>query len=108
MTNEGFPGGLVVKNPPVNAGNVRDKGSIPEWGRFAGEGNSNPLKYSCLDSPTDRGAWQVTIHEVARVGHDLANIPPPQWLMNIFSCVYLLISSSVKFQFKHVADFLIR
>ena len=61
MTNEGFPGGSVVKNPPVSAGNVRDEGSIPGWGRSAGEGNGNLLKYSCLDYPMDEGACQVTI-----------------------------------------------
>ena len=49
----GFPGGSVVKNLPANAG---DKGSIPELGRFPGEGNGNPLQYSCLGNPMDRGA----------------------------------------------------
>ena len=42
-----------------------------------GEGNGNPLQYSCLDNPMDRGAWQATVHGVARVGHDLATKPPP-------------------------------
>jgi len=49
----GFPGGSVVKNLPANAG---DKGSIPELGRFPGEGNGNPLQYSCLGNPIGRGA----------------------------------------------------
>ena len=49
-----FPGGLVVKNPPVNAG---DEGLIPELGRFPGEGNGNPLQYPCLGNSTDRGTW---------------------------------------------------
>ena len=45
-----------------------------------GEGNSNPLQYACLGNPTDRGAWQATVHGVARVGHDLAiKLPPPCW-----------------------------
>ena len=45
-----------------------------------GEGNSNPLRYACLGNPTDRGAWQATVHGVARVGHDLAiKLPPPCW-----------------------------
>ena len=58
----------MVKNPPANA---RDVGSIPGLGRSPGEGNGNPLQHSCLGNPTDRGAWQATVHGVARVGHDL-------------------------------------
>jgi len=59
----GFPGGLVVKNPPPNAG---DTGSIPALGRSPGKGNGNPLQYSCLGNPRDRGAWQATVHVVAK------------------------------------------
>ena len=47
---------LVVKNPPVNAGDVRDAGSVPELGRSPGGGHGNPLQYSCLGNFTDRGA----------------------------------------------------
>ena len=47
---------LVVKNPPANAGDVRDVGLIPGWGRSPGEGHGNPLQYSCLENPMDRGA----------------------------------------------------
>jgi len=47
---------LVVRNPPANAGDVRDIGSIPEWRRSLGGGYGNPLQYSCLENPTDRGA----------------------------------------------------
>ena len=54
----GFPGGSLVKNTPVNAG---DLGSIPGSGRSLGEGNGNPLKYSCLENPMDRGAWWATV-----------------------------------------------
>ena len=57
-----FPGGLVVKNLPSNAG---DAGSIPGWGRSSGRGNGNPFQYSCLGNPIDRGAWRATIHGVA-------------------------------------------
>ena len=62
----GFPGGAVVKNPPVNAGDMRDAGSIPGSGRSPGVGNGNPLQYSCLEKPTDRGAWLATGHSVAK------------------------------------------
>ena len=56
----GFPSGTWVKNP-VNAGDV---GSIPGLGRSSGEGNGNPLQYSCLENPMDRGVWQTTVHGV--------------------------------------------
>ena len=58
----GFPGGSVVKNSPANAGDI---GSIPGLGRIPGEGNGNPLQYSCLGNPMDRETWQATIHGIA-------------------------------------------
>ena len=62
---------LAVKNPPANAGDARDVGSIPGSGRSPGVGNGTPLQYSCLRNPMDRGAWQATVQGVAkRVGHD--------------------------------------
>ena len=57
---------LVVKNPPANAGDIRDAGSIPESGRSPGGGHGNPLQYSCLENPMDRGAWQAIVHRVAK------------------------------------------
>ena len=57
---------LVVKNPPANAGDIRDIGLIPELGRSPGGGHGNPLQYSCLEYPLDRGAWRATIHAVAK------------------------------------------
>ena len=53
----------MVKNLPANA---RDAGSIPEWGRTPGEGNGNPLQYSCLENSMDRGAWWATVHGAAK------------------------------------------
>ena len=53
------------KNPPANAGDAGEAGLIPESGRFPGEGNGNPLQYSCLENLTDRRAWQATVHGVA-------------------------------------------
>ena len=58
-----FPGSSVVKNLPANAGNG---GLIPGSGRSLGEGNGNPLQYSCLGKPMDRGAWWATVHGVAK------------------------------------------
>ena len=51
----------MVKNLPANAGDVRDEGSIPRLGRSPGEGNDNPVQYSCLENPMDRGAWQASL-----------------------------------------------
>ena len=68
---------LVVKNLPANAGDIREAGSIPRSGRSPGVGNGNPLQYSCLEKPMDRGAWWAAVHGVARVGHDLETKPPP-------------------------------
>ena len=59
----GFPVGSVVKNPPANAGDV---GLLPGSGRSPGEGNGNPLQYSCLGNPTDRGVWRTTVQGVAK------------------------------------------
>ena len=58
--------------------NAGDPGSIPGSGRSPEEGNGNPLQYSCLENLINRGAWQATVHEVARVGHELMTKPPPQ------------------------------
>ena len=64
----GFPGGSVVKNLPAS---VEDASSIPVLGGFPGEGNANPLQYSSLGNPIDRGARRATVHAVAKkVGHN--------------------------------------
>ena len=61
----GFPGSSVVKNTPDKAG---DPSLIPGSGRSPGEGNGNPLQYSCLENPTHRGAWRATVHGAAESG----------------------------------------
>ena len=53
---------LVVKNPPANAGDIRDANSIPGKGRSPGRGHGNPLQYSCLKNSMDRGVWRATVH----------------------------------------------
>ena len=57
---------LVVKNPSANAGEIRDSGSLPGSGRSNGGGHVNPLQYSCLENPMDRGASQAIVHQVAK------------------------------------------
>ena len=66
-----FPGGSVVKNPPGNAGDAGDAENagadfIPGSGRSPAGGNGNPLQYSCLENPINRGAWRASVHGVAK------------------------------------------
>ena len=70
----GFPHSSVGKECACNAG---DPGLIPGLGRSPGKGNGNPLQYSCLENPMDRGAWWAIVHGVTRVGHNLATEQPP-------------------------------
>ena len=86
-----FPCYSVSKESACNAGNTEETGSIPGSGRSLGEGNGNPLQYSCLENPMERGAWRVTGHGVAKsqiewsdlahingLSADLFNIISPQ------------------------------
>ena len=70
-----FPGGSVSKESTCIAG---DLSSIPGSGRSPGEGNGNPLQYSCLENSKDRGAWWATLQGVAKVRYDLGTKPPIQ------------------------------
>ena len=63
---QGFPGDTVVKNLPANAEDARGTGLTSGLGRSPGEGSGNPLQYSCLENSMDRGAWQATVHRVAK------------------------------------------
>ena len=64
----------VVKNPPANVGDVRDAGSIPGSGRCPGGGYGNPLQYSCLENPMDRGTWRATVRGVTKSQTDTSRI----------------------------------
>ena len=66
----GFPGGSVVKNPPANAGDAGDVGSVPGLGRSPGVGNGNPVQYSSLGNPMDRGVWWAIACRSQRVRQD--------------------------------------
>ena len=56
----------MVKNPPADVGDIRDPDSVPGWGRSPGGGQSNPLQYSCLENPMDKGAWGTTVQRVTK------------------------------------------
>ena len=70
----------MVKNPPASAGDIRDTGSISGLGRSPGVGQGNPVQYSCLENPMNRGAWQATVHRVAcmlAIRNSVSSIPLP-------------------------------
>ena len=67
-----FPNGPLVKNLPANAWDTGDAGSIPGLGRSPGGGTGDPLQYSCLKNPLDRGAWWDTVQRVTKSGYDWA------------------------------------
>ena len=67
------PTASLVPQMVESACNVRDLGSIPQLGRSPGEGSGNPLQYSCLENPMDRGAWQATVHRVTKSQAQLSN-----------------------------------
>ena len=76
---------LVVTNPPANAGDVRDVDLIPGSGRSPRGGRGNPLQYSCLENPMDRGAWQAIVHGVAKSWTRLKQLSRH---MHVCVCVY--------------------
>ena len=65
----------TVKNLPANTGRTKDVGSIPGSGRSPGEGNGNPLQYSCLGNPMDRGTWQATVYAAAAAAKSRQSCP---------------------------------
>ena len=69
----GFPNGSAGKESSCNAGDTGDSGSIPGSGRFLGEGNGNPLQYSCLENSMDRGAWPAAVPRVTKSQTQLNN-----------------------------------
>ena len=63
-SSRGFPDGSEDREPACSAGDTRDTGSVPGLGKFPGGGHGNPLQYSCLENPMNRGAWQFTVHRL--------------------------------------------
>ena len=72
---------LVIKNLPANAGNIKDVGSVPGSGRSPGEGNGNPVQYSYLEYPSDRGTWWATVHGVAKSQTQLRQLSTHQYML---------------------------
>ena len=68
----------MVKNPPANEGDAGDPVLIPGLGRSPGGGNGNPLQYSCLENPVDRGVWQAVVHRVAQCRTQLKRLSTAQ------------------------------
>ena len=73
---------LGVKNPPANAGDIREAGSIPGLGRSSREGHGNPPQYSCLENPIDRGTWRAIVHGVTKSQTQLK-------LLNMHTCTHV-------------------
>ena len=88
-TQQIFPGGSDSKASAYNAYQVGDLGSIPGSGRSPGEGNGNPLQYSCLENPEDGGTWQATVHGVAKSRTQLSDFtihPAKPFMSSPVSC----------------------
>ena len=85
----GFPGDSVIKNLPSNVGDTLEKEEIHGSGRSSGEGNGNPLQYSCLGNPMDREAWQTTVHGVTKVSDT------PEEMNNSSKCIYVSATLSI-------------
>ena len=73
----------MVKNPPANSGDTRDVGLIPGLGRSPGGGHSNPLQYSCLENPTDGGAWRATVYRVSNSWIRLKRLGTHMYLLTV-------------------------
>ena len=70
---------VVVKNPPAILGDIRDVGLIPGSGGSPGEGHGNPLQYSCLENPMDRGAWWATVHRIIKSQTQFQELASKKW-----------------------------
>ena len=101
---------LVVKNPPANAGDIRDMRLIPGLGRSPGEGNSNPFQYSCLGNLMNREAWKATVPEVAEESDTTeAKEHACNLLIPLFNNIYFSIYNQVILEFspysRHLVSF---
>ena len=109
----------VVKNPPINAGDIRDAGSIPGLGRSPGGKHGNPLQYSCMENALDRGAWWATVHRVAKsrtllkwlsmhtheVGHDFSHIISQLMCVYVHTYMYIFYVYMYTFMYTYMYIF---
>ena len=90
---------LVVKNPPANAGDLRDIGLIPGQGRSPGGGHGNPLQYCCMENPVDRGAWRAEIHGVTQSQTKLKQFSKGQHMIAFgimyYHCLYTPLHNKI-------------
>ena len=104
LQSKGFSGGTSGKEPACNTGDLRDTGSVPGSGTYPGEGNGNPLQYSCLENPMDRGAWWATVHGVTKswtwlkwlIAHAHYNIDHLLFHYLVYSSAQVAITKSCK------------
>ena len=100
----GFPGVLMVKNPPANAGDIGDMGSIPGLGTSPGGGHGDPLQYSCLENPMDRGAWWAIVHGVTNIQkqlkqlstHACSGMTETLWMSHFLRVLVFIINNDCK------------
>ena len=104
----GIPNGSSSKESAWNAGNMGDEASIPGLGRFPGERNSNPLQYSCLENPMDRGAWWATVQSTAKSRTQLSDwacsgslAPEMEWFLTRCKLDGLVVLSEMVIQSFH-------
>ena len=83
----GFLGGMVVKNSPASAGDVREAGLIPRSGRYFGVGNGNPLQYPYLENSMDRGVWRAMVHHVSK----------SQTRLSTHACIFVMLKSHKRY-----------
>ena len=95
----GSPGGAGVKNSSANVGDAKDSGSILGLGRSSGGGNGNPLQYSCLGNPMDRGAWGATVHGVSKESDKTELICHVTLFFYLFPLDYTPLVCAVHFSF---------
>ena len=93
---------LMAKNLPANAGNLRDKGSILWWRRSPGGGHGNPLQFSCLENPMDRGAWWAKVHRVEKSGARLKKLSTQRELRRV-KLVFHNLCVFIPCTFNHLA-----
>ena len=97
----------MIKNLPVNSEDTGRAASIPGSGRYPGEGNGNPFQYSCLEYPTDRGAWWAAVHGVTKSQTGLSDLTTTMksYIMNTLNMLKILLNCNFKYLWKYIVNF---